>query len=412
MSRRPLYENGEKPCGDRDGALLRLRVGEHRSDDRRALQDVERQLSGVLVLEVADRELLVRARTRDRLQVLVDLDAVVRAEEPDLVLHDEPAEVRAELLAHVLRQEVVRPERRLLDVALPAEVRRLDDLDVGAHAGIVVVTERAAVELVSTRLRDDVDDAARVAAVLGLVAARLHLDFLDELVVDVLALEALDDVRRVDAVDQEQVLRRRRPIDRDRQRTALRLAEVRLHARLREHDVRVVAADRQLVDDLGAVVAPLRRRRHVDERRLARDRHLGRRRDRQLQVDRRRRVEPDRRRLLHLAEVGELRRDLVLARRNAREPIAAVRSRDRRSAALQVRARRSTRSRRAAARRSRRRPSPPPFPSSARRRAPVRKRRTPTARAMANRVANFIPRSPFRSTPHHGTLRVPRISKG
>ena len=303
---------------DRDLAFLSLRVGEHRTDDRRPLEDVEGQLAGVLVLEVADRVLLPERILVGQIELgvdLVDLDAVIRAEEPDLVLQDEPAEVGAELLADVLGEGAVQELR----VAGLGEVRGrvVDDLavlEVRAHARVVVVAEHAAVELVAARLRDDVDDAARVAAVLGLVAARLHFDFLDELVVDVLALEALDDVRRVDAVDQEQVLRRGRPVDRDRQRTALRLAEVRLHARLREHDLGVVAADRELVDDLGAVVAALGRRRHVDQRRLARDRHFGRGRELELEADRRRRVEADGGLLLDLTEPREVARHGVRAR--------------------------------------------------------------------------------------------------
>ena len=46
----------------------------------------------------------------------------------------------------------------------------------------------------------------------------------------------------------------RRAVDRERERASLRLAAVRLHARLRQHDRRVIAPDRQLVDDLGRVV--------------------------------------------------------------------------------------------------------------------------------------------------------------
>src|SRR5207253_10955088 len=137
----------------------------------------------------------------------------------------------------------------------------------------------------AARLGDDVDDTAGRAAVLGLVAARLDLDLLDELAVDGLALEPLDDVGRVDAVDQEEVLRRGRAVDRDRERTPLRLAVVGLNARLREYDRGVIAADRLLVDDLGLVIRAGRRRGRVHERRLARDRDglLGR--DLHLQID-------------------------------------------------------------------------------------------------------------------------------
>ena len=46
-------------------------------------------------------------------------------------------------------------------------------------------------KLISPGLRDDVDEAFESAAVLGLVAARLDLDLLHELVVDRLALDSL-----------------------------------------------------------------------------------------------------------------------------------------------------------------------------------------------------------------------------
>ena len=78
----------------------------------------------------------------------------------------------------------------------------------------VVIDEPVAVKGVSAGLGDDIDDAAERPAILGLIAARLDLDLLDELVVDRLALNAFQDVRRVDAVDDPLVLGRGRTVDR------------------------------------------------------------------------------------------------------------------------------------------------------------------------------------------------------
>src|SRR6266542_5452399 len=91
-------------------------------------------------------------------------------------------------------------------------------------------------EVVAARLGDHVDRPAGGAAVLCLVPARLDLDLLDELSVDVLPLESLDDAGRVDPIDQEEVLRRGRTVDRDGERAPLSLAVVGLDARLREQD--------------------------------------------------------------------------------------------------------------------------------------------------------------------------------
>ena len=108
-------------------------------------------------------------------------DPIVRAEEPETVLHEKSAEVGSVVEplavgnAHLDRARV--SGRELL---------------LGRRARRVVVDEAVAVELVAAGLRDDVDDAAERAAVLGLVAAGLDLDLLHELVVDRLALDALE----------------------------------------------------------------------------------------------------------------------------------------------------------------------------------------------------------------------------
>ena len=182
-------------------------------------------------------------------------------------------------------------------------------------------------------------DAAGVTAVLGLVARGLDFDFLDELVVDVFALDALDDVRRVDAVDQEAVLGRGRAVDRDRERAALGLAVVGLDARLREHDVGIVAArQRQLVDDLARKVRAGRRRSRVDQWRVARDDDFGRRREVQLQVGLDRGVEADRGLLLHFPESGQGRGDRVVAGSQVQETVVPVRRRHGGPASLNVHA--------------------------------------------------------------------------
>ena len=104
----------------------------------------------------------------------------------------------------------------MLREAADGAVGRDDRLRVRLQRVAVVVAEDVAVELVAARLRDDVDDAAGGAAVLGLVAAGLHVHRLDELEVELFALEAVLGVRGVDAVDVEGVLRAGRAVDGDR----------------------------------------------------------------------------------------------------------------------------------------------------------------------------------------------------
>ena len=68
---------------------------------------------------------------------------------------------------------------------------------------------------VGAALRHDVDDAARGAAVFGGVPARLHLNLVDELRQDVMTRQAADQVRGLDAIDDEPVLRGARAVDGD-----------------------------------------------------------------------------------------------------------------------------------------------------------------------------------------------------
>ena len=77
------------------------------------------------------------------------------------------------------------------------------------------VEQRAAVPVVRAALGDGVDDAAGRAAELRRVAARLDLDFFDEVGDHVLARDAALEVRRLDAVDDEAVLAGAGAVDRE-----------------------------------------------------------------------------------------------------------------------------------------------------------------------------------------------------
>src|SRR5262249_61986133 len=121
-----------------------------------------------------------------------------------LYLNKAPAEVRADV------EPLGNDGGRLSDVG-PVRGSPV----IRGEALVVVVPEEIAVELVATGLRDDVDHAAQRSPVLGLIAAELDLDLLDELVVEGLALVAQLDAGRVDAVDDVLVLERRGAVDRD-----------------------------------------------------------------------------------------------------------------------------------------------------------------------------------------------------
>ncbi len=161
--------------------------------------------------------------------------AVVGAEKPEAVLHDVAAEVEP-----VVETVVARRERE--------QVRVLGMLVVGLERVVVVVDEGVAVEVVAAGLRDDVDDAARRAAVLGLVAAGLDLELLDELVVEVLPLRAVLDAVGDHAVDDEPVLEAGRPVDDHRVGEIGRVRGLRRDARRDLGDGGVAAPRRQRVD--------------------------------------------------------------------------------------------------------------------------------------------------------------------
>ncbi len=158
----------------------------------------------------------------------------------------------------------------------------------------------------------------------ALVAARLDLDLVDELVVDGLALEALDDVGRVDAVDDPLVLDGGRPVDRQSERPSLRLPAIGADAGVGAHDVGVVARHRELRNDLVRVIRPGSRRGHVHERNFARHGDGFPLDDLQFQIQSRRRVERHRNRFLDGLEAREGGHDEVLARRHGQNPVLPV----------------------------------------------------------------------------------------
>ena len=296
-------------------------IGEDRSDDGRAGRDVPGELAGIEIILRVRRELVI-ARHGD-IAVLVDgvvetgnlrrlVHPVVGREEPQLVSNDPAADVGAEV-----GPVVTVDAHSLKNVVLG------DDLG-GAHSEGVVVDETVSVKLVAARLGDDVDHAAERPTVLGRVAAGLDLDFLDELAVDRLPLEAPDDVGRVDTVDDELVLHGGGPVDGQRQGPSLSIALVLIDARVRPDDLRVISAERKFFHDLGRVAGSARRRGRVHERHLAADHHglLGGELD--LQVHGRRGVEGDGRVLFDGAHTSESGRDLVDPRREAREAVSPI----------------------------------------------------------------------------------------
>jgi hypothetical protein len=321
----PQVGAGVRRVGGPDRAVHDGRIRERRPDERRARRDVPGHLRGPEVGGRVERELLSghdAARRRDRLVVG---DAVVRAEEPDAVLEEEAAEVRAVIPLVLSRRQGAGERIRIVG---------REDL-VGAQPRAVVASEHAARKLVAARLRDDVDDAAGRVAVLRAIAVGLDLDLLDELVVDDLALQAADDVGRVDAVDDEAVLRGRRTVDRQRRGAALPIGAILGDARVRLDDVRVVAADRKAVDDSLAIGGPARRRAHVHDRRLARHHDLLGGRDLQRNRDGGRGVQPHLDLLLRLSEARQRHHHLVGAGRKRGELEGAAGARDRDAGALQ-----------------------------------------------------------------------------
>src|SRR6185436_15653940 len=129
--------------------------------------------------------------------------------EEQFVPHDRTAERSANLIAVVVLFLVLYGQHR--GVIEGAELQPLDRTRGNGVAGKVIVA--FAGELVAARLRDRADDAAKRAAVLGLDAARLDLDFLQILEDRVLTGAAVDQAVGIHAVHREAVLRPARAVD-------------------------------------------------------------------------------------------------------------------------------------------------------------------------------------------------------
>ncbi len=293
---------------DRSGVVARIL--EEGADERLSGGDVEGQLGGREVAVAGRIDDVAGRRTGRQDGARRVRDPVVGAEEPEPILDDVAAEVDAEVLALVA-----------VDGAGGGDDR------VGARLQRVVVEvgEDVALELVAARLGDDVDHAAGRAAVLGLVAAGLDVDRLHELEVELLALEAVLDAGGVDAVDDERVLGAGGAVDRDRRLRAVVRIGVRDDAGHQLRHRAVVAAGGQRVDRPLVEVDPELGRAQIDHRRVAHDGDLLGLRRTQGGVHRRVAIEPDRRLLLLGTEAGELKGEDVVARRQERQPVVAVR---------------------------------------------------------------------------------------
>ena len=250
------------------------------------------------------------------------LNAVVGAEEPEGVLQGETAEREAPV------QPVVAGHERI-------ELGVLGVLVRGLQRVVVVVDEGLAMVLVAARLGDDVDDAARRAAELGLVAAGLDLELLDELVVELLALCAVLDAARHDAVDDEGVFEAGRAVDDDGVGERRGVGVLGRDTRRDLHDGRVVAPGRQGLHLATVDVVADRRRILLDEGRRPRHDDLRRGRRTQLHVVRRRLAEGDRDRGLDPREALERGRHLVDPGRQKDEAVGPRGIRDARARSLE-----------------------------------------------------------------------------
>jgi hypothetical protein len=214
--------------------LLRIVV------DRQGQAVVRCRLPGELG-ELAELLLRRHERGRERVHRILDLHVLARHEEPGLVLHDRSRQGEE-------RQEVVELQIAQPILPQPGVQRRIVD------AGAVAVERRSAVveleaplELVPTRLGDDVGEAPLGAAELGGGAAGLDFDFLDRLDVELRPDLAGEGVGGGDAVHQRHDVGVPRSVD-------VRIA-VPVHvgdAGSERQQVLVVAAEqRQGVDELG-----------------------------------------------------------------------------------------------------------------------------------------------------------------
>ena len=170
----------------------------------------------------------------------------------------------------LVRHEVVPAIARQRAAGVAAEhrqpIRRLGDLTVRIRALRIerVVADRekdAAARGVRPRTRQDVDDAARGAPVLGLVVVGEHLEFLDRVERDAHALKAADVAGVVHAVERELI--------RALPRSGEGIAEG-LRRRRQPQQRQVIAAEERQQIELLAVDPHLDRRgRRLD------DRHVG-----------------------------------------------------------------------------------------------------------------------------------------
>ena len=255
---------------------------------------------------------------------------LVGAEEPCTIRLDRSAERETGLdAAHfVFRIGDVLGEIRVQRVdakrrdAGPEHVR--EPLGRDGPAGELVslkVEQRVPVKGVRAALGDHVDDAAGGAAELRAVAARLDLDFLDEVGNHVLARDALLEVRGLDAVDDVAVLAGARAVDRQAAELGFRVGAGRLRDERRE-----IAALREQIDLLARDVRLPRALLDVDERRLGRDLHRfgdAGQPERQIHLLDLAEADADVRLLLR-CEALQRRGDLVGARGDRREAIDAL----------------------------------------------------------------------------------------
>ncbi len=307
------------------GSLVRPRILEIAPDDGVRGRDHEGQLRGTQVAVRVGVGGVARFGPGGHGAVDRVLHAVVGAKKPEAVFDGIAAEGKAVVETGVARHERV-------------EVRVFRMLVRGLEPVGVVVGEGVAVEFVAARLGDDVDDPAGGTPVLGLIAAGLDLELLDELVVELLALGAVLDAVGHDAVDDEAVLEPGRPVDHHGVGEVRGVGRLLRDARGNLHDRRVVPPGGQGVDLSAVDVVADRRRIFLDERGHSRDDDLGRRGRAQLDVPGGAPAERDDDLLLRAGEPLEHRRNLVGPGRQENQAVDAVGVGDRASHAREGRA--------------------------------------------------------------------------
>ena len=239
---------------DRPGVVAG--VLEERADQRLVLRQVESELGGAEIAVALRFHHLAGLGAGGELAAQGVGDPVVGGEKPEAVLDQVAADVGAVVLLGEALDGAAGGHHRL--------GRRLQRV-------VVVVAEGVAAELVAARLGDDVDDAAGGLAVLGLVAAGLDVDLLDELEVQLLALEAVLGAGGVDAVDVVDVLGAGGAVDGDGGLAAVVGVGVGGDPGRHLHHRGVVAAAGQVLDVAAGEVGAQGGRGGVHRRRLVRD---------------------------------------------------------------------------------------------------------------------------------------------